>query len=231
MLDTQRTESGCVFGGLASSRGDELGSLTEDMPTIKPYRESAWAELADGLVSAGVVVSGALMLWMGWNWLDPLVSLGIAAIVVIGLVGAAIVHTILRHQNGGTVAVELIGHVHLAQGRDNRTAIAVVLAVLAGLLLGVTDITVPWGTLVISVVMFIVIPLAAALWSLGPEPCGAFPALTYLKFLDQHGMLSPIRPLRWHTVAEAWEADVIAAVHVPSAGVTLDVALSGFRQE
>jgi arsenite transporter len=29
------------------------------------------------------------------------------------------------------------------------------------LLLGVTDITVPWGTLVTSVVMFIVIPLAA----------------------------------------------------------------------
>ena len=40
--------------------------------------------LADGLVSAGVVVSGALMLWLGWNWLDPLVSLGIAAIVVAG---------------------------------------------------------------------------------------------------------------------------------------------------
>lgn len=40
--------------------------------------------LADGLVSAGVVVSGALMLWMGWDWLDPLVSLGIAAIVVVG---------------------------------------------------------------------------------------------------------------------------------------------------
>ena len=40
--------------------------------------------LADGLVSAGVVVSGALMLWLGWNWLDPLVSLGIAAIVVVG---------------------------------------------------------------------------------------------------------------------------------------------------
>lgn len=40
--------------------------------------------LADGLVSAGVVVSGALVLWMGWDWLDPLVSLGIAAIVVVG---------------------------------------------------------------------------------------------------------------------------------------------------
>ena len=40
--------------------------------------------LADGLVSVGVVVSGALMLWFGWNWLDPVISLGIAAIVVAG---------------------------------------------------------------------------------------------------------------------------------------------------
>jgi len=45
-----------------------------------------------------------------------------------------------------------------------------------------------------------VIPLAAALWSLAPDLCGEFPALSYLRFLDQHGMLSPIRPLRWHTV-------------------------------
>ncbi len=43
-----------------------------------------------------------------------------------GHLHAHIMHTILRHQNGGTVAVELVGHVHLAQGRDNRTAIAVV---------------------------------------------------------------------------------------------------------
>ena len=45
-----------------------------------------------------------------------------------------------------------------------------------------------------------VVPLAAALWSLAPDHCGAFPAETYLRFLDQHGMLSPIRPLAWRTV-------------------------------
>jgi predicted NAD/FAD-binding protein len=45
-----------------------------------------------------------------------------------------------------------------------------------------------------------VIPLAAALWSLGADHCGAFPAITYLRFLEQHGMLSPLRPMRWHTV-------------------------------
>lgn len=44
------------------------------------------------------------------------------------------------------------------------------------------------------------VPLAAALWSLAPDRCGAFPAETYLRFLDQHGMLRPIRPLAWRTV-------------------------------
>jgi len=39
---------------------------------------------ADALVSAGVVVAGALALWFGWNWLDPVVSLLIAAVIVVG---------------------------------------------------------------------------------------------------------------------------------------------------
>jgi cobalt-zinc-cadmium efflux system protein len=39
---------------------------------------------ADALVSVGVVVAGALALWFGWNWLDPVVSLLIAAVVVVG---------------------------------------------------------------------------------------------------------------------------------------------------
>ncbi len=45
-----------------------------------------------------------------------------------------------------------------------------------------------------------VIPLAAALWSLAPDRCGEFPAVTYLAFLDQHGMLSALQPLAWRTV-------------------------------
>jgi hypothetical protein len=46
-----------------------------------------------------------------------------------------------------------------------------------------------------------VVPLAAALWSLAPDRCGAFPAQSFLGFLDHHGMLRPIRPLAWHTIA------------------------------
>lgn len=39
---------------------------------------------ADALVSLGVVVVGALALWFGWNRLDPIASLLIAAVVLFG---------------------------------------------------------------------------------------------------------------------------------------------------
>lgn len=40
--------------------------------------------VADALVSVGVVVSGALALWFGWSWIDPVVSLLIAVVIVWG---------------------------------------------------------------------------------------------------------------------------------------------------
>lgn len=39
---------------------------------------------ADALVSAGVVVAGGLALLYAWTWLDPVVSLLIAAVIVVG---------------------------------------------------------------------------------------------------------------------------------------------------
>ena len=39
---------------------------------------------ADALVSAGVVVAGALSLWQGWLWIDPVVSLVIAVVIIVG---------------------------------------------------------------------------------------------------------------------------------------------------
>ncbi len=81
-------------------------------------------------------------------------------------------------------------------------------------------------------------PLAAALWSLAPARCGTFPAQTYLRFLDQHGMLRPVRPLTWRTIVggsrryvDALLARLPIAVHTSravarierdDAGVTLD---------
>ncbi len=41
----------------------------------------------DALVSAGVVVVGALALWTGWAWLDPAASLAIALVIVVGTWG------------------------------------------------------------------------------------------------------------------------------------------------
>lgn len=41
----------------------------------------------DALVSLGVVVAGAMYLWMGWMWLDPMLSLVIALLVVLGTWG------------------------------------------------------------------------------------------------------------------------------------------------
>lgn len=42
---------------------------------------------ADALVSLGVVIGGALYLWRGWPWIDPVLGLGIALIIVIGTWG------------------------------------------------------------------------------------------------------------------------------------------------
>jgi cobalt-zinc-cadmium efflux system protein len=42
---------------------------------------------SDALVSAGVVVVGALALWTGWGWLDPVASLVIAFVIVVGTWG------------------------------------------------------------------------------------------------------------------------------------------------
>ena len=42
---------------------------------------------ADALVSVGVVVAGAMSLYLGWDWIDPVVSIGIAIVIVLGSIG------------------------------------------------------------------------------------------------------------------------------------------------
>ena len=41
----------------------------------------------DALVSVGVVVAAAIILLTGWSWLDPLVSIAIAAVILVGTWG------------------------------------------------------------------------------------------------------------------------------------------------
>ncbi|MDQ6600331.1 cation transporter [Bacillus salipaludis] len=43
--------------------------------------------MADAVVSLGVVISGFIMLWSGWQWIDPLVSLIIAIVIFLGTWG------------------------------------------------------------------------------------------------------------------------------------------------
>lgn len=43
--------------------------------------------LADAVVSASVVVAGVVILFTGWNWLDPVVSLVLAAVILYGTWG------------------------------------------------------------------------------------------------------------------------------------------------
>lgn len=42
---------------------------------------------ADAAVSVGVVLAGAVILLLGWNWIDPLVSLAISGVIVWGTWG------------------------------------------------------------------------------------------------------------------------------------------------
>lgn len=42
---------------------------------------------ADAIIALGVVIAGAAMLWTGWAWLDPAVSLAIAVVILIGTWG------------------------------------------------------------------------------------------------------------------------------------------------
>ena len=42
---------------------------------------------ADALVSLGVVAAGALYIWTGWSWLDPITSVAIAVVIIVGTFG------------------------------------------------------------------------------------------------------------------------------------------------
>ncbi|WML46954.1 cation diffusion facilitator family transporter [Neobacillus sp. PS3-34] len=42
---------------------------------------------ADAVVSLGVVIAGFIILWTGWQWLDPMVSLGISIVILFGTWG------------------------------------------------------------------------------------------------------------------------------------------------
>lgn len=68
-----------------------------------------------------------------------------------------------------------------------------------------------------------VIPLVSALWSMAWDRCLEFPAVSFLRFLDHHGMLRLVRPLAWHTVVGGSRTyvDALLAVLARSGRFTL----------
>jgi arsenite transporter len=70
-------------------------------------------------------------------------------------------------------------HFTLSQVALNDTIMVVAFAPIVGLLLGLSSITVPWDTLILSVVLYIVVPvIAAQLWRHVLLARGGLPALT-----------------------------------------------------
>ncbi len=85
-----------------------------------------------------------------------------------------------------------------------------------------------------------VLPLAAALWSLGTDQALDFPALSYIGFLHNHAMLDPLHAPAWETVvggsrayvdrllarlrARVCLASPVRRVRRDARGVTLEVA-------
>ena len=64
--------------GSALNAGFVLAEVVGDLNVRGAFLHMA----ADAAVSAGVVVSGLVILLTGWAWLDPVVSLGISALIL-----------------------------------------------------------------------------------------------------------------------------------------------------
>ncbi|MCB9545354.1 MAG: ACR3 family arsenite efflux transporter [Myxococcales bacterium] len=83
----------------------------------------------------------------------------IAGMILLGVAPCTAMVFVWSHLTRGDAAYTLV------QVSVNDLVLVVAFAPIAGLLLGVTDLTVPWETLVASVVVFVVVPLAAGLWT------------------------------------------------------------------
>jgi arsenite transporter len=109
---------------------------------IKPFTMAALGLLFFKLVFAGMVPADDA-------------SQIIAGMILLGVAPCTAMVFVWSHLTDGDANYTLV------QVSVNDIIMVFAFAPIAGLLLGVTDITVPWGTLVTSVVMFIVIPLVA----------------------------------------------------------------------
>ncbi|MCB9616765.1 MAG: ACR3 family arsenite efflux transporter [Sandaracinus sp.] len=81
----------------------------------------------------------------------------VAGMILLGVAPCTAMVFVWSHLTKGDAAYTLV------QVSVNDLVMVVAFAPIAGLLLGVSDVVVPWSTLLLSVVLFVVVPLAAGL--------------------------------------------------------------------
>jgi arsenite transporter len=111
---------------------------------IKPFTMAALAILFFRVVFAG---------WVSAEDADQY----IAGMILLGVAPCTAMVFVWSHLTNGNP------NYTLAQVSVNDLILVFAFAPIAGLLLGVTDLSVPWGTLVASVAIFVVVPLAGGL--------------------------------------------------------------------
>lgn len=111
---------------------------------VKPFTMAALAIVAFRYLFAGVVPADDAEQY-------------IAGMILLGVAPCTAMVFVWSQLTGGNP------NYTLAQVSVNDLILVFAFAPIAGLLLGVTDLSVPWGTLVASVAIFVVVPLAAGL--------------------------------------------------------------------
>ncbi|WP_332403295.1 ACR3 family arsenite efflux transporter [Vibrio metschnikovii] len=108
------------------------------------------------------------MAFLGWlffkvffaNWVDPQIANEyIAGMILLGVAPCTAMVFVWSQLTKGDANYTLV------QVSVNNVIMIFAFAPIAGLLLGMTDITVPWDTLLLSVVLYVLIPLLAGIYT------------------------------------------------------------------
>ena len=164
--------------------------------------------------------SMALLGWLFFKvlfapWVDPqTASEYIAGMILLGVAPCTAMVFVWSQMTKGDA------NYTLAQVSINDVIMIFAFAPIAGLLLGMTDITVPWDTLVLSVVLYVLIPLLAGVVTRKQLNCNGDESklnqlLTTLKPWSIIGLLSTVVLLfgfQAHTILANPEAIVLIAI-------------------
>jgi ACR3 family arsenite transporter len=179
---------GIVFGRLVPAPFHALGNLTVAHVNL-PIAVLVWLMIIPMLLKVELAALGqvrehwrGIAITVGINWLVKPFSMALLAALFIGWmfrpllpagqVDSYIAGLILLAAAPCTAMVfvwsnllEGEPHFTLSQVALNDTIMVVAFAPLVGLLLGLSSITVPWSTLILSVMLYIVVPvIVAQLW-------------------------------------------------------------------